>query len=345
MNVNSAIGGIVGALVGDAVGVPYEFNPPQNIPSFDHIEPTPPSWFTRSHSGTPVGTWSDDGALLLALLEAGIHGSNDSDTCIRFGEHLVEWYVNGRFTPDGRVYDVGGTTVAAINAIRAGKSPLTAGKDDEYSNGNGSLMRSLPVAVLKARTGGDEDIQLAMRQSGVTHRHPLSQVCCAVYVRWLRYLAALPPHPEGSAVGDDLAFRAALRDVKLYIRRLKLSWHAPELKVLKRAFNAPTRTPSPKGKLNGSGYVLDSLLTAQWCVSRTASFKDCVRMAISFGNDTDTTACIAGGAAGVRYGLEGIPSPWQDAMQGKSVVAPLLAGVIGLLPEHKLELDWGGVEP
>ena len=62
------IGGIVGLLIGDAVGVPYEFHEPQSLPPIELLEMTPPAGFQRSHQGTPVGTWSDDGALALCLL-------------------------------------------------------------------------------------------------------------------------------------------------------------------------------------------------------------------------------------------------------------------------------------
>ena len=66
-------GALVGLLVGDALGVPYEFRSPEALPPFDEIEYTPPQGFQRAHHGTPPGTWSDDGAQALCLLASLLH--------------------------------------------------------------------------------------------------------------------------------------------------------------------------------------------------------------------------------------------------------------------------------
>lgn len=66
----------------------------------------------------------------------------------------------------------------------------------------------------------------------------------------------------------------------------------------------------------GSGYVVDSLWSAIRCVLSTSGYEDCVRNAVALGNDTDTTACIAGGLAGVLYGEQGIPDRWKQALNG-----------------------------
>jgi ADP-ribosyl-[dinitrogen reductase] hydrolase len=74
---------------------------------------------------------------------------------------------------------------------------------------------------------------------------------------------------------------------------------------------------------NGSGYVVDSLRSARWaCNNKT--FEKTVKAAISLGNDTDTTACIAGGIAGLIHGFEAIPGRWTENLRGKEVYEPLL---------------------
>src|SRR5918994_4129388 len=134
-------GGLVGLLVGDALGVPYEFHPPEAIPTASEIEFEPPSGFRRAHAGTPPGTWSDDGALALALLSSLLdRGRLDPED---LGRRLLEWHDLGRFAVDRRVFDVGIQTGTALRALRTGTPAPEAGPGEERTNGNGSLMRVL----------------------------------------------------------------------------------------------------------------------------------------------------------------------------------------------------------
>jgi ADP-ribosylglycohydrolase len=81
--------------------------------------------------------------------------------------------------------------------------------------------------------------------------------------------------------------------------------------------------PSQRQNAKGSGYVVDTLWSARVAVEGTAGYADAVRRAIAFGNDTDTTAAVAGGIAGIRYGLEGIPLAWRRQLRGQELLEPL----------------------
>ncbi|MBQ3078234.1 MAG: ADP-ribosylglycohydrolase family protein, partial [Clostridia bacterium] len=70
----------------------------------------------------------------------------------------------------------------------------------------------------------------------------------------------------------------------------------------------------PKETIRGSGYVVDCLESALWCLLNTESYRDCVLAAVNLGDDTDTTAAVAGGLAGLLYGSEGIPADWLAAI-------------------------------
>jgi ADP-ribosylglycohydrolase len=132
-------GGIVGLLIGDALGVPYEFHSRESIPFSDEIEFEPPVWFRRSHSGVPPGTWSDDGAQALILLNTLLEcGKFDAE---HFAKSLIHWYDEGFMAVDRKVFDVGIQTASSIQQLKRGVQPLLAGGSDEHSNGNGSLMR------------------------------------------------------------------------------------------------------------------------------------------------------------------------------------------------------------
>ena len=295
-------GGLLGLLVGDALGVPYEFHDPANLPPREELEFYPPLDFRRAHIGTPPGTWSDDGAQALCLLASLLErGHLDPDD---LGQRFVRWYHQGYLAVDGRVFDIGIQTGEALRRMERGVPALEAGGADEQGNGNGSLMRVLPLALW--HQGGDGAlVEDAHRQSRVTHGHPRSQVCCALYGLWARCTLAEAADPWAEAV-------AVLREIYR-----ELPQHAYELdaRVL------------VDGRPMGSGYVVDCLRSARWAVGQGA-YEQVVKAAISLGRDTDTTACVAGGLAGVRDGVAAIPERWRAALRGQELVQPLLEGLL-----------------
>jgi len=123
-------GGLVGLLVGDALGVPYEFHPPESIPPLAQIEFAPPVGFARAHRRAPYAAWSDDGAqalcLLTSLLECGHFDAED------FGRRIVRWYDEGYLAVDGKVFDVGLQTGRAIQRLQAGVPALEAETPSTY---------------------------------------------------------------------------------------------------------------------------------------------------------------------------------------------------------------------
>ncbi len=293
-------GGLLGLLVGDALGVPYEFKSPEELPPSAAIDFVPPEGFPRSHRGVPTGTWSDDGAqalcLLASLLEKGRFDADD------FAECLVAWYDNGYLAVDGIVFDVGMTTTRAISALKHRIPALTAGPSEDYDNGNGSLMRVLPLALW--HQGSDAElVEIARDQSRVTHGHPRSQLCCALYSLWARRILQQETNPWESAaatarelLGSDAVFAA-------------------ELDLCIRAGAKPGGS--------GTGYVLDTLHSARRAVLEP-NYEQTVRFAVCLGQDTDTTACVAGGIAGLIHGEEAIPIRWRDALRGRDLLDPLL---------------------
>ena len=165
-------GGLLGLLCGDALGVPYEFHSPSQIPAV--VEMEPPLGFNRSHRGIPPGTWSDDGAQALCLLASLLHcGHLDVDD---LGRRLQNWDRHGYMAVDGRVFDIGNQTSTALAALASGVPATSSGPADERSNGNGSLMRVLPLALWHRGTDA-ELVRDARLQSLPTHGHLRSQVC------------------------------------------------------------------------------------------------------------------------------------------------------------------------
>lgn len=300
-------------LVGDALGVPYEFHDPSNLPPAEQIEMTPPAGFRRAHHGTPPGTWSDDGAQALCLAASLLErGELDVDD---LGRRFVGWYHQGYMAVDGRVFDIGNATSAALIRIEQGWPAASAGGTEERDNGNGALMRALPLALWHAGEPGSSDGDLAgdaHAQARVTHGHHRSQVCCALYCLWARRLldgAAL--EAAWADAGDTLArlYRGRWRAEPDYLEEL-------EQRVL------PDYPP------RGTGYVLDALHSARAALGQGGGYEGAVKAAIGYGYDTDTTACIAGGLAGLLHGEAGIPPRWLHALRGWDLLEPVLHALV-----------------
>ncbi|MDX2005974.1 MAG: ADP-ribosylglycohydrolase family protein [Meiothermus sp.] len=298
-------GGLVGLLAGDALGVPYEFHGPEALPPLEQLEFTPPAGFRRAHAGVPTGTWSDDGAQALVLLASLLDkGGLDLED---FARRLVAWYQRGYMAVDFNVFDVGIQTSQAIRNLTNGCKPLEAGSREERANGNGSLMRVLPLALWH-RGPDAELVEMARSQSQVTHGHLRSQLCCALYCLWARQ----------ELLGNPEAWETAIRTLhSLYpgnsAERMELESHI---------------RPDAETQVRGSGYVVDCLHSARWALRKGSSYEEVVKLAVSLGHDTDTTACVAGGIAGIRYGLEGIPHRWLEGLRGKELYQGLLERLI-----------------
>ena len=294
-------GGLYGLLIGDALGVPYEFSSPANIPERQFIEMSPPIGFLRAHRTVPVGTWSDDGAQALVLLDSLIMSSSLDLT--QFANGLLAWYRTGYMTPDEQVFDVGIQTMHALENYAQNGNPLTCSPSDEWNNGNGSLMRVLPCAFVLSPTSA-EVITRARRQSMPTHSHLRSQLACALYSLMAWQMV------EGKAPVEALDYAQDTLEETVH------PTERHELGILLDGRLEPSK---------GSGYVVDSLWSAIRCVLATSDFENCVRNAISLGNDTDTTACIAGGLAGILYGEQGIPPRWRETLNGRHIVENVLS--------------------
>ncbi|MFK7740638.1 MAG: ADP-ribosylglycohydrolase family protein [Planctomycetota bacterium] len=236
-------GGLEGLLIGDALGVPYEFTSAAMIPARARIEFEPPVDFERSHESVLPGTWSDDGAQALCVLETLL-----DEGCLQldgFAARLVRWLDDGYFAVDSSVFDCGIQTARAIRALRGGAAPERAGPSAEADNGNGALMRVLPLALW--HRGSDALlVRDAQRQSLPTHGHPRSQLCCGLYCLWVRRYLEEHPAPWDNAVAT---LRALCAD------------EASLLAELEGPIGVD-RAPEP----NGQGYVVDCLQSARHCL-------------------------------------------------------------------------------
>lgn len=127
--------GIYGLLIGDAMGVPYEFHAAAAIPEWDSIDFAPPAGFERSYVDILPGTWSDDGAQALCLLDSLL--SCDLLDADDLAKRLLDWVDSGVWAVDGRVFDCGIQTMSSLRAYAGGVSPLESGFVVPNGKGNG----------------------------------------------------------------------------------------------------------------------------------------------------------------------------------------------------------------
>jgi ADP-ribosyl-[dinitrogen reductase] hydrolase len=289
------LGGLWGSLVGDALGVPVEFKDRATVQA-DPV--TGLRGFGTHHQ--PPGTWSDDSSLLLCSTDSLLRHEFDTQD---MGNRFLRWYREELWTPHGRVFDIGVTTSEALGRIAAGVRAEAAGAESQFSNGNGSLMRIIPVALRFAHLPLKQLLDRAHRASSITHRHPRSQISCGLYSVVVQQLCA--GRDIGEAIEGALEAFRSFYDSDPY-------WAAE--RDYFRLLLAGDLGKRPESEIDSSGYVVHTLTASLWCLLTARSYEECVLKAVNLGGDTDTTGCVAGGLAGVHYGRREIPEPWRRAM-------------------------------
>lgn len=177
MKIETVHSALFGLAAGDALGVPVEFNDRsyfEKRPVVDMLE-----YGTHNQ---PAGTWSDDSSLAFCLAESLLNGYNLEDIASKF----LQWYNTEIWTPYGHVFDIGIATRNAIYQISKGTNPILCGGFEENDNGNGSLMRILPLAFyLRNDTNLDLIFQKVKEVSSITHAHFRSVFACFIYILYV----------------------------------------------------------------------------------------------------------------------------------------------------------------
>ena len=300
---DKVLGGLWGLLIGDATGVPYEFNPPNKLPTFDEIDIIPPSKFQKTYKDIPCGTYSDDGAQFLCVLESFLQCK--SFNIKNLADKLLDWWTLGHLAVDNNVFDVGGQTTQSLIKYRLGTSPYESGFTIKEGQGNGSLMRVLGIPLL--HNGTDKDlVEDAQNQSLITHGHINNQICCALYALIIRYILK----------GNDFD-----KAYEISVMKLKEIYEHDQ-EYLDRLIN--DILSEDEIEESGTGYVIDCLKSSFKVIRESNSYEEAIKKAIAFGNDTDTTAAVTGGIAGVLYGFKNIPKKWFEILRGKNEVYELI---------------------
>lgn len=294
---------LLGLAVGDALGVPVEFQPRRALQQ----QPVVGMRAQGTHR-QPAGTWSDDASLTFCLAEAIAAGFSLK----KVADNSRRWYEEAYWTPHCRVFDIGNLTRDALQRMKAIPGLLRAGGTDEYSNGNGSLMRILPLAFYQEDIPLPERFQLIADVSAITHGHVRSAIACFLYLEMARHLrAGLAPYR---------AYAQLCMEATTQLQALNIPEN--EVAPFTRILSGDLATV-PEEEIHSSGYVLHTLEAALWCLLRYNTFADTVLAAVNLGEDTDTTGAVVGGLAGICYGAATIPQQWLEVLVRRSDIENL----------------------
>ncbi len=319
---------IFGVVVGDALGVPVEFS--------SRAERKADPVTDMREYGThrqPKGTWSDDSSMALAALDSILlkGGIDYADMMERFRD----WRRNGAYTPHGNVFDIGITCSGAIDRFKPGVDPRECGATGERENGNGSLMRIMPVSLYDAfREDYWQDEVLSKTAenthgvSSLTHRHPRSLIGCMLHNSICHELICRGGQPMQAAlqkaINQTLQFYEAIAGMQP-----APSWYDGAFQAeiaadsYARLRDLEAFRDLPESAIRSSGYVVHTLEAAIWCLLNSDSYADCVLKAVNLGDDTDTVGAVAGGLAGLAFGFDSIPAQWLDVIVAKDWINQL----------------------
>ncbi len=286
-----AAGVLVGAAAGDALGAGYEFAMPP---------PSPEEILMRRGrlTGRPAGSWTDDTDMAIAIAQVVASGSGLASVPAvnAVGERFLDWYRAG---PS----DIGAQTRVVLGSVRTASELTTKAADysqgNEWAAGNGSLMRTGPVAL--GHLGNDKAIVLAARAvSSLTHADLRAQEAC---VLWSIAIDRAVREARLDGIGDGLALLPDARQA---------FWTT----VIEQAQCQSPETFSPNGYVVAAFQAAWAAIWATRCRIGAAHLEAGLRTAVSIGNDTDTVAAIAGSLLGARYGASAVPFAWRRRLGG-----------------------------
>lgn len=304
--------GIIGLTAGDALGAPAEFGE-RWMRDMDPVR--------EMRSGgifeVPVGGWTDDTSMTLATLDSLRGGYDPEDIMRRF----VSWLRTGEYS----LFDepIGKQILRAIERFEQSGNIRSCGGTEESDNGNGSLMRILPICLfgyLEKKSGRmttADVLNMVHEASALTHNHPRSLIACGVW-----YFIT-----ESILDGDgplNALLQAGIDQGIAFYRSMDAPF-ADELSHYARTFDLNALRLIPRDAVSSTGYVVDTLEAALWSLATTDTFEACLLKAVNLGLDTDTIAAIAGGVAGLYYGYDAIPAQWRSALQKREEIESLCA--------------------
>lgn len=298
MKIKSAIYGFV---IGDAMGVPVEFEDREKL-----MESPVTNMLGYGSYDVSKGVWSDDTSMTLATMDSIIVNKNKlnyNDIADKF----CEWINNAKYTATNEVFDIGTTTKYSL--MRCWNNNIDAtkcGGNAISENGNGSLMRMLPIAFycFYNKMEDNDIINIVRNTSSITHAHEISIIGCYMYVKYIIFILSNNNKTESYKLLQKIDYSIFNKDnINLYERIIKEDISKYSLDTIK-----------------STGFVVDTLESALWVILNTENFNEAIIGSVNLGGDTDTIAAITGSIAGILYGYDSINEKWIKDIKNKELL-------------------------
>lgn len=299
-------GTLLGLAVGDALGAAVEFQPPG---SFEPVT----DYRAGGPHGLEPGEWTDDTSLALALADSIAEVGWDLDDQ---AERYLAWWKTGKYSSNGRVFDIGITTSASLSRFLESGDARTSGARQAYESGNGSIMRLAPVPmryVYMFPDGLGDLVERAVESSLPTHASPQCTSSCAYLALLLAGL--IDGRPREEVLSPRWGPLEQLRQI------MTLDDEVQEV----AAGSFRTRQPP---EIAGAGYVVHSLEAALWAFHQADDFEQAVLRAVNLGDDADTTGAVCGQLAGACWGESGIPTRWLEGLAERALIDDVLTRLL-----------------
>lgn len=288
--------GIIGFTIGDALGVPAEFKPREELRSYPITD-----MIGNGTHNVPVGTWSDDTSMTLStihsIIETEIIDTND------IASKYLKWFRNAEYTATNETFDIGRTTLQALEKFELNlDNASSCGRNGEYDNGNGSLMRILPIAYYvfyKDIKDTKEIYNMVKSVSSITHAHEISILGCYIYVRFVLELLNGKDKYEAYKNIQNLDYSFFNNEtIDKYSRILKDNIQNVD-----------------EDNISSAGYVVSTLEATLWLFLNSNDYNTTILKAVNLGEDTDTVAACTGGLLGIYYGIDNIQDRWKQTLK------------------------------
>lgn len=290
-------GCIYGLFVADAVATPYEFRNEDYMNKLSAIDMIPPQGHHRTYKDVKTGTWSDEGSMTLAMMDTIVHCHGFKPKY--FLRNLMQYKYEGAFCVNQYAFGYSRHLEQMLRAHKEG-TPVYSLDEAKKSRDTDSLVRSVPLVLMDVNCSAKQTIELAHKQALVTNMHPITGICSAIYMQWIKNIVRKENNPFVKSVHQLFElYNSELRQMII----LEILQHKPVV---------------------GVNDIAECLMDTYEIICKTSTYHEAVIEAVRKGNHSTSLASSVGAIAGLIYGYRAIPQKWLDGLRSREMIDELV---------------------